>query len=697
MAYNIGLNVVEVDGSASPAIVGAAVSVAAFNIITRRGVPNRPARVTSFAKFVEQFGGFFAGGYGAYLVKGFFDNGGQTAYINRVVASDPASGAAPATARLKDGANKDTLELRAGYRSADDPGTWGDDLHVKVTAAAGTTTRLREIAPAKVQSSALVEPIDLSALPSLSVQVDGETAATVIAFQAADFDNASEATLVEIRDAINRHTTKLSATISADKRLVLTSNASVATIKKGWTSLKVGARPELGFADAMESATFGTPAARSSSATSLASVEGLKVGDAVRVSDGNASATTKILSLNAQTGEVGFGPEIAALAVWDPLRVTFQVVEFDLEVFHGGTRDEHRVERWPGLSMEPDIANYALARLNDPTTGSRFLVAVDAASSSGVGADAPAAGTARLGGGRDGAPTVADFNGDPAAHTGFFAFDPYDVQLVASERSDPKIVVAALAYCAQRGDCMFVGSVPESQDVEAMIAYGQAFQGKKVFGALYGPWVVVPDPIGVGDGPLKKIPPTGHVMGVYARVEANRGVWKAPAGDEASLLGVLDVERRVSEVEHTAMVREGSVNGIRVVPRAGIIVDASRTLSTDTRWLYVNVRLLFNYVKSSLKQGLRWVRQEPNRSSLWSAIKYSTVTPFLMGLWRQGAFGSGTPQQVFTVICDASNNPPDQVDQGNLKIEVYFYPSRPAETIVIVVGQQPSGALAAEV
>ena len=101
-------------------------------------------------------------------------------------------------------------------------------------------------------------------------------------------------------------------------------------------------------------------------------------------------------------------------------------------------------------------------------------------------------------------------------------------------------------------------------------------------------------------------------------------------------------------------------------------------------------------MKSSLKNGLRWVRQEPNRDSLWNAIKFSSVTPFLAQLWRQGAFGTGTAEQTFTVICDASNNPQDQVDQGNLRVEVYFYPSKPAETIVIIVGQQPSGATASE-
>jgi phage tail sheath protein FI len=244
---------------------------------------------------------------------------------------------------------------------------------------------------------------------------------------------------------------------------------------------------------------------------------------------------------------------------------------------------------------------------------------------------------------------------------------------------------------------MLIGAVPEaSVEAGTALAYGQAFQARKVYGALYGPWIVIQDPIGTGAAPLKTIPPVGHVMGVYARIETARGVWKAPAGDEATLLGALDVEHRLSDGEHTDLVRNGSVNGIRAVPRAGIIVDASRTLSTDTRWLYVNVRLLFNYVKSSLKLGLRWVRQEPNKDTLWNAVKFTSVNPFLTGLWRQGAFGTGDPAEVFTVICDATNNPPDEVDKGNLRVEVYFYPAKPAETIVIVVGQQPSGAKVTE-
>jgi phage tail sheath protein FI len=388
---------------------------------------------------------------------------------------------------------------------------------------------------------------------------------------------------------------------------------------------------------------------------------------------------------------------VANIATFDAAKLRVSRATFTLNIAYGGNDTAHIVETWTSLSMEPDAANNVEHVLNDKITGSKYVVANDV-NRTDVGADMPApVAFAAFATGRDGTPTTNDFIGDQAKHSGFYAFDAFDVQLLACERTEPAITTAALGYCAGRGDCMYFGAVPQGfVQAGQAVAYGQAFQGKKVYGALYGPWIVVSDPAGLGDNPIKTLPPVGHVMGVCARIANNRGIWKAPAGDEANIIGALDVEYRLSDIEHTALVKQGSVNGIRAVPRSGVIVDASRTLSTDTRWLYVNVRLLFNYVKSSLKDGLRWVRQEPNRNTLWDAIRIQTVTPFLMGLWRQGAFGTGSASQVFTVICDQSNNPQDQVDQGNLTVAIYFYPSKPAETIIIFVGQQPSGASASE-
>ena len=108
------------------------------------------------------------------------------------------------------------------------------------------------------------------------------------------------------------------------------------------------------------------------------------------------------------------------------------------------------------------------------------------------------------------------------------------------------------------------------------------------------------------------------------------------------------------------------------------------------------MRLLFNFVKTSLKLGLRWAVQEPNDATLWNKIKFNSVTPFLMGLWRRGAFGTGKPSDVFTVKVDAINNPPTNVTLGILNVEVYFFPSRPAETIIITVGQQQGASSASE-
>jgi phage tail sheath protein FI len=372
--------------------------------------------------------------------------------------------------------------------------------------------------------------------------------------------------------------------------------------------------------------------------------------------------------------------------------------EFDLEI---ATPDaDHVVERFGGLSMQSALGNYGPRVLNHPLSGSRFVRATDLKNASPPAVDRPATTPTfvPLEGGSDfGPPPGLAFIGDPAKHTGFYAFDPYDVQLVTCERTDEAVAEAGIAYCEGRGDAMYVGSVPEASiESGTAVDYGLKRQGKKRYGALYGPQIIVPDPIGVGDSPRITIAPVGHVMGMFARIETARGIWKAPAGDEANLLGVLDVETRLSDADHTDLVVNGAVNGIRAIPRSGIVVDASRTLSTDPRWRYVNVRLLFNYVKSSLRASLRGYRQEPNRDSLWNSIKYGTVTPFLLGLWRQGAFGTGSPDETFTVIVDDSNNPPDQVQQGYLTVEIYFYPSTPAETIVIIVGQQPSGGSASE-
>lgn len=697
MAFTIGVNVVEVDGAGSPSITGAATSVGAFNVLTLRGVPHQPARVTSFAQFVERFGGYFPGGRGAYLVSGFFANGGRAAYVNRVC--DPA--AAPATRVLDDAAGAEVLTVRAGHRGRPDPGEWGRRLHLRVRHSSRARSPLRQAAQATVEGSALGETVDMSEPSTLAVRVDGSATPVTLRFTPADFLPAPEAAPRErVRDVINQQTHLVVASLAGDDadRLVLTS-----TGERGadWTSLEVvETHPALGLT-AADRPTRGTPEPFAAGGGSLARPVDFNPGDAVSVTSGETSATTTLLTVDDATGAATWAPPLDVASFPDLHTVTVASAEFDLTVAHGAGDADHVVEAYTGLSMEPGQPNYAPRVLNHPLSGSRFVrldgAATPASPASPAALPAATDGWVALLGGSEGTPLASHFAGDPAAGTGLHAFTPFDVQLVCCERTDKAVAVAALAYCAGRGDALFVGAVPEGFVAGGQaVAYGKELQTKNAYGALYGPWILVADPIGVGDNPRVTIPPVGHVMGTFARIETTRGIWKAPAGDEANLLGVLDVESRLSDADHTELVVDGGVNGIRAVPRAGIVIDASRTLSGDPRWRYVNVRLLFNYVKVSLRDGLRWVRQEPNRDLLWSAVKHGTVTPFLMGLWRQGAFGTGNPEQTFTVVVDETNNPPDQVEQGRLNVEVYFYPSRPAETIVITVGQQPSGGIARE-
>jgi phage tail sheath protein FI len=354
-----------------------------------------------------------------------------------------------------------------------------------------------------------------------------------------------------------------------------------------------------------------------------------------------------------------WGDDLTAAIVTDPDDSTL----FAIIVKYKG----NVVETWPKLKVG-GTGKQNPSFLNDPFAGSGYVMVTIPAT--------PAGNPASTGADTQGNPTFVSF-GTTGADDGLTgaalqnaftatiksAFDTTDIQLLACpETTDPGVVAAALTYCQQRGDCMFVGHVPDNLDVPGVKNYVKSnnLQGDKVYGALYFPYILIADPIGT----QKYIPPTGHVMGVYARTDRERGVWKAPAGNAAKVNNALGVRTQITDVQHTDLVKNGSVNAVRAISGQGIIVDSSRTLSTNTLWLYVNVRLLFNFVKSSLKSGLRWTVQEPNDPSLWNKVKFNSVTPFLMGLWRRGAFGPGAPADVFTVKIDADNNPRPTFNKG---------------------------------
>jgi phage tail sheath protein FI len=454
----------------------------------------------------------------------------------------------------------------------------------------------------------------------------------------------------------------------------------------------------------------------------LLSLNGIRLGSVLRLVNAGTTSYRRITAINAGTSTVSWTGPIASILPAASTQVT--TAEFRIIVRYQATptSDFATVEDWPQLSMESDSPDYAVDRINHQFTGSRYITVSDISAITPSGEENPAVTSNRaLGGSAEPAVTVQSFTGDAAQRTGVHAFNTAQVQLMAipdvhvlTAANRTSIVRAALDYCAARGDCMFVGSAPdrgtssgvgaralsdynqtESNYVTTLKNYSSQFQASKVYGALYACWIRVNDP-SPGPSPTRFVPPDGHLMGVYARTEFESGIFKAPAGNRAQVRGALQVSAAFTEEQHTDLVRNGFINGIRFTPGPGITIAGSRTLSTDTRWWFVNVRLLFNFVKSSLRDGIRFVRQEPHTEELRRMVRFNVVRPFLLGLWRQGAFGSDPADQVFTIKCDTENNPPAEVDLGNFKLEVYFYPVKPAETIIIVVGQQPGGSSAGE-
>ncbi len=191
------------------------------------------------------------------------------------------------------------------------------------------------------------------------------------------------------------------------------------------------------------------------------------------------------------------------------------------------------------------------------------------------------------------------------------------------------------------------------------------------------------------EGNVAEYPPCGAVAGVIARTDGQRGVWKAPAGTEASIAGVRGLSVPMTNLEHGQLNPLG-VNCIRNFPVIGNVVWGSRTLrgadQLADQWKYLPVRRTALFVEESLYRGTQWVVFEPNDEPLWASIRLN-VGAFMNSLWRQGAFQGTTAQDAYVVQCDAENNPQNDIDRGIVNILVGFAPLKPAEFVLIHIQQ----------
>lgn len=197
------------------------------------------------------------------------------------------------------------------------------------------------------------------------------------------------------------------------------------------------------------------------------------------------------------------------------------------------------------------------------------------------------------------------------------------------------------------------------------------------FVAVYGPWLSVAQ----ADGTTGALPPSGHVAGVIARVDAERGVHKSPSGPVVDALGV---EIMLSTAEQDELNARG-FNALRVFAGRGLQVWGVRLRCSDPAWRYIAMRRFAIFIERSVTKGLGWVVFEPNDEPLWALVRRH-VEDFLLGLWRDGALVGVTPAEAFFVRCDRSTMTQGDIDSGRLACMIGFAPLKPAEFVVVRIG-----------
>ncbi|MDM0109620.1 phage tail sheath subtilisin-like domain-containing protein [Variovorax sp. J22R24] len=230
------------------------------------------------------------------------------------------------------------------------------------------------------------------------------------------------------------------------------------------------------------------------------------------------------------------------------------------------------------------------------------------------------------------------------------------------------------------------GSPPPTDSLADIQAQRQQFDTK--YAALYHPWLLIPDPYpqSVGTVPEYPVPPSGHMLGVYARTDIDRGVHKAPANEVVR--GVIGLQRVLNKEQHDILNPYPlNINVIRDFRpnNRGIRVYGGRVITSDSDWKYVNVRRLLIFIEASIDRGLQWVVFEPNAEPLWARVRRS-ISNFLTLVWRNGALEGTKPEEAYFVKCDRTTMTQTDIDQGRLICLVGVAPVKPAEFVIVRIG-----------
>ena len=353
-------------------------------------------------------------------------------------------------------------------------------------------------------------------------------------------------------------------------------------------------------------------------------------------------------------------------------------------------------EEFTGLSTKKGRTNLA-TKVN---AQSKLIKIEDTGASLPEAARAPALGTFKLS-----APSISPtavkgthFAGDVARRKGLGGLAAVDeitmviapdiVKLIGEDGDDTQfrdLQGKLIAHAEGSGDRMAILDTPPDLLPQEVLEWRMNTAGyDSKFAALYYPWIEVQDPL--TNQPIM-IPPSGHVAGLWCRVDGTRGVHKAPANEVA--MGANGLAFQVTHAEQGGLNKVG-INCIRAFPGRGIRVWGARTMSSDPEWRYINVRRLFNFVSESIMEGTQWSVFEPNDEKLWIQLRIA-ASNFLTRVWSDGALFGSTPAQAFYVKCDSETNPPEVIEAGQVICEIGIAPVKPAEFVIFRLSQFSGG------
>lgn len=628
-------------------IQGVSTSIAAFIGTALKGDLDRPTKITNWDTFTGHFGtGPAPGSYMWHAVRGFFDNGGQTCYIVR------ASNGAYATADLNNRGGDP--QVRATARQ---PGQPANPVSVTVT----QTNMLPQA------DTALYQPT------GNATNISGRTVPLADAAEAAQFRPGDWVDLSGTRALVVRVT---GANLQMDRELTgAAANdgpVRLADLAVGDRTVRIQYTPGGGAPAAVppDSLMSGTVLTISQGASDTRVVE---------------TVQTEYLQTNPPsiTYRVTFrlGLEIP-IDMTNPAAV--QSEEVNVQVTQNGVGPTYA-----NLGVDPAHRNYFLDVINEQDESVLFEL-IEPPSS----ADMPDSLFGDSGGAvplQNGAPedltTIDDQDYIDALET-LREVDEVSIVAIPGMTTAP-VQQAVIAHCEALADRFGVLDAPAGAPLfgaGSVENHRKSLDSTRGYAGLYYPWLRT---LSVQTGKEILVPPSGHICGIFARVDNSRGVHKAPANETVN--AAFGVQTTMSDQEQGLLNLQG-INVIRVFQTGGRpVVWGARTTATDLNWQYVNIRRLFLYIEESIQEGIRWAVFEPNNLQLWKKLR-RTITDFLTRTWRDGALFGATAEDAFYVRIDEALNPFSEQALGRLHIEIGVRPTYPAEFIIVRIGIWPGGS-----